>query len=67
MTNYEYFFSDKRKLAESLNQCCEFYIKADAYFCKNVCPRAGSNCEDCTDETNNVDVMMLWLDAEYKE
>lgn len=67
MTNYEKLFSNKRKLAEALNFCPVFYMQADEYFCKNVCPRAGSNCDDCTDETDSVDIIMMWLDAECKE
>ena len=67
MTNYERLFSDKRKLAEALNQCCEFYTKADDWFCKNACPRAGNNCDDCLEEIDSVDVIMMWLDAECKE
>lgn len=67
MTNYERLFSDKRKLAEALNQCPEIYMRADGYFCTQICPRANSGCQECTDETDNVDIILMWLEAECKE
>lgn len=69
MTNYERLFSDKRKLAEQLDKEFEFYNRANGYFCNNVCPHRstcrGGEAHDCIDETSGVDIMLMWLDAEY--
>lgn len=71
MTNYEYFFGDKRKLAELLNNCPEIYTKVDDWFCKNACPHRAEykigECHDCLDKTSCVDVILMWLDAECEE